>query len=142
MSGEPIDPADALYSDGDAAEALIVQRCFAQLGKHMHLHIARDANRALKFVRRAGGFHDAPDHGSSCWKSTGRRFPASSCSRAQRRRRSHNHLIVIFSSAHDPVDIQRSYAGFCWLRPTVWRWHRFPGVAYRPAGASRLNWVS
>ncbi len=111
MSGEPSGPVDVLYVDSDPADALMVQESFAQAGNDVRLHIARDGRQALEFVRGLGEFRGAPRPRLILLELNLADVPGFGVL-AELKGDSDLMTIpvVIFSSSHDPVSIQGSYA--------------------------------
>ena len=58
---EPIDePAHILLVEDDGDDAVVVSRAFAKVWVNYQLHVARDGNEALAFLRNEPGFEEAP----------------------------------------------------------------------------------
>jgi len=59
MSG----PVHVLMIEDDPGDALMVRESFAQAGKNSRFHVVPDGDEALRFLRRAGEYSDAPRPG-------------------------------------------------------------------------------
>ena len=61
MTTRPAPPAaDVLLVEDDPGDVLLTREAFAQHHMDVHLHVARDGEEAMRFMRRTGEFASAP----------------------------------------------------------------------------------
>jgi len=61
VTTRPAPPAaDVLLVEDDPGDVLLTREAFAQHHMDVHLHVARDGEEAMRFMRRTGEFASAP----------------------------------------------------------------------------------
>lgn len=111
MGSELVNPANVLYIDSDPADALMIQESFAHVDRGIRLHFARNGKQALRFVRRAGEFGEAPRPHLILLELD---LPGLSGLRVLAQLKGDANLmaipVVVFSACRDPLYIQACYA--------------------------------
>ena len=54
---------EVLLVEDDQEDVVMITEAFEQSGAPVRLHVVGDGERAMQFLRRAGGFADAPRPG-------------------------------------------------------------------------------
>jgi two-component system response regulator len=54
---------EVLLVEDDQGDVVMITEAFEQSGAPVRLHVVGDGERAMQFLRRAGGFADAPRAG-------------------------------------------------------------------------------
>ncbi|MGH3153981.1 MAG: response regulator [Streptosporangiaceae bacterium] len=110
MSGLAHDPGDVLLVEDDAGDALMVREYFAQAGRASRFHVTPDGQQALRFLRQAGEYTDAPRPGLILLDLN---LPGLHGLEVLARIKADPGLriipVVVLSSSRHPDDIQRSY---------------------------------
>jgi two-component system response regulator len=104
------DLVHVLVVEDDPGDALMVRESFAQAGKNSRFHVVPDRGKALRFLRRAGEYRDAPRPGLVLLDLNRPRLHGLGVL-AQIKADPDLMIIpvIVLSSSHDPDDINRSY---------------------------------
>ena len=55
-----VDTMDVLLVEDDAGDVRMIEEAFGEFGIAVRLHVAEDGEKGIEFLRRIGGFADAP----------------------------------------------------------------------------------
>ena len=104
------DPVHVLMVEDDPGDALMVRESFMQAGKNSRFHVVPDGDEALRFLRRAGDYGDAPRPGLVLLDLNLPRLGGLDVL-AQVKADPDLRIIpvIVLSSSRDPADIKRSY---------------------------------
>ena len=60
INGSEAEAVDVLLVEDDPADVMLIEEAFEQYGMLARLHVVGDGEQALRFLRQAGEFSDAP----------------------------------------------------------------------------------